>query len=218
MRILFVEDDDELAAALEGVLREEGYDVVREADGAVALYRAREWPFDAIVLDLMLPNLDGRAFLRELRTTHDTPVLVLTAKRSLSDRVESLDEGADDYLCKPFELDELLARLRALLRRPRHRRGLTVHLGDVAVDLDERCVRRSGEPVETTPFEFRLLEALVLERGRVVPRRRLEDRLFPESDPAESNSLEVLVSRLRRKLGRSLIATRRGVGYGVDLE
>jgi two-component system OmpR family response regulator len=216
MRILLVEDDDDLALALAGALGEEGYTVERAADGAEGLYRAQECDYDAVLLDLMLPELDGRLLLRRLRLTHDTPVLVLTARSSVDDRVGGLDDGADDYLTKPFELEELLARLRALLRRPREARGLVVELGEVEVDLRAQSVRRRGVRVELTRYEYLLLEVLVLSRGYVVTRLALEERLYEEDREVASNSLEVLVSRLRRKLGRGLIETRRGVGYRID--
>ena len=216
MRILLVEDDDDLAAALTGALDEEGYTVERAADGAVGLYRAQEWDYDVVVLDLMLPELDGRLLLRRLRVTHDTPVLVLTARSSVVDRIGGLDDGADDYLTKPFELEELLARLRALLRRPRQARGLVVELGEVEVDLRAQTVCRLGAPVELTRYEYLLLEKLVLSHGHVVPRQALEEHLYKEDRELVSNSLEVLVSRLRRKLGSRWISTRRGVGYCID--
>jgi two-component system OmpR family response regulator len=216
MRLLLVEDDDDLASTLAGALGEEGYVVERAADGIEGLYRAEELDYDIVVLDLMLPGLDGRQVLQRLRMSHDTPVLVLTAQSRLDERVGRLDDGADDYLTKPFELDELLARLRALLRRPQEARGLVVELGDVAIDLRSQTVHYLGTLADLTRYEFLLLEALVLNRGHVVTRGALEERLYSDDRETMSNSLEVLVSRLRRKLDKDLIQTRRGVGYFID--
>ena len=218
MKLLLIEDDDDMRTVLAGALEDEGYAVDRAVDGQEGLYRASEWSYDAVLLDVMLPRLDGRNVLRQLRRTKNTPVLMLTARGEVADRVGGLDDGADDYLTKPFELDELLARLRAMIRRSADAPRMAVRLGKVTVDLRERTVRREENAVELTRYEFLLLETLVLNRGRVVSRRDLEDRLYDETREAASNTLEVLVSRLRRKLGKDFIATRRGIGYGVGLD
>jgi two-component system OmpR family response regulator len=171
--------------------------------------------YDAIVLDLMLPKLDGWDLLEEFRTTHNTPVLILSARDALSDRVLGLDLGADDYLAKPFERIELLARLRALIRRSAGQSKTAVSLAGYVVDLRMRCVLQDGEIVDLTAREYSLLEYLTVHRGRVVSQTELYDHLFDENASIMSNLLDVHVSNLRKKLGSELIETRRGQGYVI---
>lgn len=216
MRILVVEDEPDLLRSLAQALREESYAVDTAADGEEGLHKAESWEYDAIVLDVMLPKLDGWQLLARLRKTKRTPVLMLTARDRTGDRVRGLDTGADDYVVKPFDLDELLARLRALIRRSAGKTENTVVIGDVSIDTAARLVRRSGLTVELTAREYGLVEFLALHRGEVVTRTTLYEHLFDEDDSSLSNLLDVHVSNIRKKLGHEFITTRRGHGYSIE--
>ncbi len=216
MRILLVEDEAPLRASLLKVLREEGYAVDGAVDGAEGLRKALECDYDVILLDHMMPNMDGREMLRRLRGVKRTPVMMLTARDSIEDRVVGLDLGADDYLVKPFMQQELLARLRALVRRNRPSPGVTITLGDVAIDTVARRVAKAGKEQPITGREYTLLEYLAHRRGAVVTRAELYEHLFDENEDTLSNLLEVHVCNLRRKLGAELIKTRRGLGYVIE--
>jgi two-component system OmpR family response regulator len=216
MRLLVVEDEPDLLASLAMALREEGYAVDTAADGEDGLHKARSWDYDAIVLDVMLPRLDGWQLLARLRESKKTPVLMLTARDAPPDRVRGLDGGADDYVVKPFDLDELLARLRALIRRAAGQTRNLVEIGDVVVATDARRVTRAGRPVALTPREYALVEFLALHRGRVVSRTELYEHLFDEDEDTLSNLLDVHVSNVRKKLGAGFITTHRGHGYGIE--
>lgn len=213
MRLLVVEDDPDLLAGLLQALRAEGYAVDGAPDGEEGLYKAKSIDYDAIVLDVMLPRLDGWDLLARLRETRTTPVLMLTARDSTDDRVRGLDTGADDYLGKPFDVQELLARLRALIRRSSRQPSPMLELGEVRIDTATRAVTRAGRPVMLTPREYVVLEFLALHRGVVISRTTLYDHLFDEDDDTLSNILNVHVSNLRTKLGPEIIHTRRGHGY-----
>lgn len=215
MRVLIVEDQPDLRRVVMEMLEEDGYAVDVAGNGIEGLAKAKVWPYDAVVLDLMLPKLDGWKFLKTLRETHRTPVLILSARDAVVDRVAGLDLGADDYLPKPFERSELLARLRALIRRAAGGAQSTLTVGDVHLDLRSQTVTRDGEPVALTAREYALLAYLALHRGRVVERGELYDHLFDECDDTLSNLLDVYVSSLRKKLGTDVIETRRGVGYVI---
>ena len=215
MRLLVIEDQPELRSLLYAMLEEEGYAVDLAADGVQGLAKATTWSYDAIVLDLMLPKLDGWKLLDQLRETHKIPVLILSARDGLDDRVRGLDLGADDYLAKPFERSELMARLRALIRRSAGQSSSCIQVGNVTIDLRARQVHQADEPVSLTAREFSLLEYLVMHRGKVVARRELYDHLFEELDDPASNIVDVYISYLRRKLGNELIETRRGQGYVI---
>jgi two-component system response regulator MprA len=217
--ILIAEDDDAVRRSVERAFKFEGYEVTAVENGERALVEAAKAPPDAIVLDIMMPILDGMAVCRKLRSAGDqTPVLMLTAKHELADRVAGLDAGADDYLVKPFALEELLARMRALLRRrevPDDAGVLT--LGDLVLDPAARTVMRGDRPVECTKTEFDLLELLLMNRGIVLSRDTIYDRIWGYDFETSSNSLDVYIGYLRRKTeeaGESrLIHTVRGVGY-----
>ena len=215
MRVLVVEDERELLRVVAQALREDGYAVDEASDGESGLAKARSWDYDAILLDLMIPKLDGWTLLRTLRLKKKTPVLMLTARDAVADRVRGLDLGADDYLVKPFDLAELLARLRALIRRSSGQANPKITIGDIVIDTRAKTVVRSGEPVFVTAREFALVELLALRRGEVVSRTRLYEHLFDENDDSMSNLLEVHVSNIRRKLGKDFIETRRGQGYVI---
>jgi two-component system OmpR family response regulator len=216
VRLLVVEDERDLLSALEMTFREEGYAVDTASDGEDGLFKAVSWDYDAIVLDVMLPKLDGRELLKRLRQTKATPVLILTARDALPDRIAGLDGGADDYLTKPFERLELLARIRALVRRSAGQAASTLEIGDVKIDLAARTVIKDGRQVSLTPREYALVEFLALHRGTVVTRTMLYDHLFDENEDSLSNLLDVHVSNLRKKLGADFITTRRGQGYSID--
>ena len=220
MRILLVEDSATLNEALVRSLRQQGWVCDSAADGLTALQFLTSYRYDAVLLDLMLPCLDGWGVLRKLRAAGQAvPVLVISARDQVADRVQALDNGADDYLVKPFALDELLARLRALLRRPAHQEAAVLQHGELSIDAHARTVRWRGQDVALTPKEYALLELLLRERGRVHTRNGLFERLYAGSSTASDKVIEVLVSTLRAKLARAgvdgLIETRRGFGYVV---
>ncbi len=216
MRILIVEDEPDLLRALAQALREEGYAVDTSTDGEDALFKAESWEYDALVLDIMLPKLDGWEVLRRLRKTKKTPVLLLTARDQTRDRVHGLDTGADDYVIKPFDLPELLARLRALIRRTANQTRAAIEIGEITIDTAARNISRAGETVPLTAREYALVEYLALHRGEVITRTALYEHLFDENDSTLSNLLDVHVSNVRKKLGHDFIATRRGHGYCIE--
>ncbi len=215
MRLLVVDDEQRLLKSLSRALREAGYAVDVAADGVEGLFKAEECDYDAIVLDLMLPGMDGWTVLERLRKKKSTPVLMLTARGATEDRVRGLDSGADDYLPKPFDLPELLARVRALIRRATGQATSRIHLGLVGIDMRLKAVELDGKPVALTPREYAILEYLALHRGEVVSRSTLYEHLFDESEDTLSNLLDVHVFSIRRKLGADVILTRRGQGYLV---
>src|SRR4051794_16643681 len=200
MRILLVEDEPDLLRSLSKALREEGYAVDTAAHGEDGLYKAMATEYDAIILDWMLPLLDGRALLQRLRAQKSTPVLMLTARDQTGDRVRGLDSGADDYLGKPFDLAELLARLRSLIRRSASVARTQIVIGNIVVDTAPRLVTKSGSAVMLTAREYALVEYLALHRGEVVTRSSLYEHLFDENESSLSNLLDVHVSNIRRKL------------------
>ncbi len=216
MRILVVEDEPRLLSSLAKALREEGYAVDPAEAGDVGLYKAENYDYDVIVLDVMLPGLDGWEVLARLRKKKQTPVLMLTARDAPRDRVRGLDTGADDYLVKPFDLPELLARIRALIRRSAGRPQPTIRLGDVTIDTRARSVTRHGEPLTLTAREYAILEYLAVHRGEVVSRSALYDHIFDENEDTLSNLLDVHVFNIRKKLGGELIVTRRGQGFLIE--
>src|ERR1700704_5457490 len=216
-RVLVVEDDDGIAQVLQRSLRMEGYDVKLAGDGVSALDMAHAYLPDLVILDLGLPRLDGIDVAKTLRKTDDVPILVLTARDMVESRVEGLDAGADDYLVKPFERQELLARLRALLRRRPPRGSASVVVGDLALNPDTHEVSRGGREIDLTQREFELLEYLMRNERIVVPRQRLLEEVWGYDPFATTNTIEVFVSNLRRKLESGgearLLHTIRGAGY-----
>jgi two-component system, OmpR family, response regulator len=216
MRVLIVEDEPDLLSSLAQALREEGYAVDTAPDGEEGLYKAENWDYDAVVLDVMLPKLDGWGVLQKLRKSKKSPVLMLTARDQSRDRVRGLDTGADDYVIKPFDLPELLARLRALIRRSAGQTRNVIEIGAVAIDTAARHVSLGGNAVALTAREYGLVEFLALHRGEVVTRTTLYEHLFDEDDSTLSNLLDVHVSNIRKKLGSEFITTRRGHGYCIE--
>lgn len=216
MRLLLVEDDELLGDGIQTGLTQDGYTVDWVQDGRTALDVLRREEFALVVLDIGLPYRSGLDVLRCLRKVGSTvPILILTARDALENRVEGLDAGADDYVIKPFDLPELLARLRALRRRRAGRPSNTIVHGELVVDPTTHGVSLHGEPVLLSRREFALLTALLENRGRVLSKERLEDSLYGWEGEVESNALEVHVHHLRRKLGSELIRTVRGVGYTI---
>ena len=216
MRILIVEDEPDLLASLARALREEGYAVDTADNGEDGLFSAEGADYDAVVLDVMLPRMDGWEFLKRLRKARQTPVLMLTARDQSRDRVRGLDAGADDYVVKPFDLDEVFARLRAIIRRSANQTTNVIDLGSVTIDTAARSVFLKNRPVELTAREYSLVEFLALHHGEVVTRTRLYEHLFDENENSMSNLLDVHVSNVRKKLGADFIATRRGHGYCIE--
>ncbi len=218
MRILVAEDETDLASALARALADEGFAVDVSADGEDALFRATEIAYDAIVLDLMLPGRSGWEVLETLRAAgRRTPVLILTARDAVPDRVRGLNLGADDYLTKPFALEELVARLRAIARRTTGHASPEILIGEVRLDMAARRVYRAGDEVEVTAREYGILELLARQRGEVVSRLAISEHLYNEDSELASNAIDVHVASLRRKLGGDLIRTRRGLGYLIDV-
>ena len=217
MRLLVVEDERDLAQTLRRALEEEQFAVDLAEDGEVGLFKMRELTYDAIVLDLMLPRIDGWTVLQTARGDGiRTPVLVLTARDMIEDRVRGLNLGADDYLTKPFALAELVARVRAMIRRAYGNPAATLQLGDLTIDTAARQVCRGGAPIELTAREFAILELLTRSRGTVVARAQICEHIYNEETDVLSNVVDVHVAALRRKLGSDLIRTRRGEGYIID--
>ncbi|SDI99086.1 two-component system, OmpR family, response regulator/two-component system, OmpR family, response regulator QseB [Pseudomonas delhiensis] len=217
MRLLLVEDDSALGEGVRTGLRQEGYTIDWLKDGASALHALQHEAFDLVVLDLGLPRLDGVEVLRRLRAGGaNLPVLILTARDATEDRIAGLDAGADDYLVKPFDLDELKARLRALLRRSAGRARVLIEHAGVSLDPATQQVSYRGQPVVLTPKEYLLLHELLAQPGKVFTRERLTQLLYGWDEEAESNTLEVHIYHLRKKLSGELIRTVRGIGYLVE--
>ncbi|MBB4265897.1 response regulator transcription factor [Roseospira visakhapatnamensis] len=219
MRVLLVEDDARIARDVAAALGAAGYRVEVCGDGEDAWFLGETEAYDLIVLDLGLPGLDGLAVLKRWRAAgrHD-PVLVLTARGTWSERVEGIDAGADDYLPKPFHMEELVARARALIRRSAGQGAAVVRVGRVSLDTRTMEVRVDGVPRSLSPLEYRLLSYLALHRDRVIAVTELLEHLYGDDDAREANALEAVVARLRRKLGAGVIETRRGFGYTLAVD
>ena len=214
VRILVVEDEARLAGQLSEALQRAGYAVDTAADGARADFLARTETYDAVILDLGLPRVDGLTVLRGWRRAGlDLPVLVLTARGSWHERVQGIDSGADDYVPKPFQIEEVLARLRGLIRRSSGHGARELHCGALAVDPRGARVAVGGKPVKLTSHEFRVLSYLMHHRDRVVSQSELIDHIYARDADRESNTVEVFIARLRRKIGAGFIETVRGLGY-----
>ena len=222
MRLLLIEDEAALRLTLARRLEADGYRVDQAADGEDGLFQAREYPVDLAIVDLGLPKLNGLTVVQRLRADGRTmPILILTARGSWQDKVVGLEAGADDYLVKPFEYPELAARVKALLRRSLKAASDVLTLGPLAIDFSAQAARLDGQAMDLTAFEYRVLEYLVRERARVVTKQELSDYLYPHDEDRDSNVLEVLVGRLRRKLDPqgtlAPIETLRGRGYRFTL-
>lgn len=217
MRVLIVEDEAVLARQLAGALDQAGYAVDCAADGERADFMVQTEQYDAVLLDLGLPKIDGLTLLKRWREQGTaTPVLVLTARGSWHEKVQGIDGGADDYVAKPFQMEELLARLRALIRRATGQVQPELRCGSVALNPKLARVTRDGAPVKLTSHEFRVLSYLMHHRGRVVSQSELTEHIYSQGFDRDSNTVEVFIARLRRKLGGSFIETVRGLGYRVE--
>ncbi len=217
MRVLIVEDEPDLARQVADALRGAGYAVDAASDGEEGHFLGDTEPYDAVVLDLGLPKLDGLSVLRQWRGDgRAMPVLILTARGAWSEKVAGFDAGADDYLPKPFHMEELLARLRALIRRAAGHATSEIACGPVRLDTAAARVTLDGEPIKLTALEYRLLEYLMHHRGKVVSRTELVEHLYDQDFDRDSNTIEVFVGRLRKKIGADLIQTVRGLGYQLD--
>ena len=217
MRILLVEDDDRVAADVSVALEAAGFVIERSRDGEDAWFRGDTEHYAAVILDLGLPGMDGLSVLRQWRAAgQQLPVLVLTSRGDWSERVEGIDAGADDYLPKPFRMEELIARLRALIRRAAGQAAPVITIGAVRLDTRRMSLSEHGVPVRLSPQEYRLLSYLIIHAGRVVSQMELTEQLYAQDFERDSNAIEVLVGRVRRKLNTDLIQTRRGFGYLVE--
>lgn len=217
MRVLLVEDDVRIARDVREALEATGYIVDHQKDGEDAWFAGDTEDYAAIILDLGLPTMDGMSVLKRWREAgRMTPVLILTARGSWSERVDGIDAGADDYLPKPFAMEELLARLRAILRRHAGHAAPVLKAADLLIDPRQMRVTRAGKAITLTPQEYRLIAYLLHHQGRVVPQQELAEHLQAEHYERESNAVEVLIGRVRRKIGSDIIETRRGFGYIVD--
>ena len=214
MRLLVVEDEPRIAAGIKSALDAAGYTCDVSADGEDAWFRGDTESYDLVVLDLGLPSMDGLAVLKRWRADgRNVPVLVLTARSAWPERVEGIDAGADDYLAKPFRTEELLARVRALIRRSTGQGSAVIKAGGLSLDTRQMRIMASGAPVPTSPLEYRLIAYLMHHKGRVVPPHELIEHLYGDDDARNGNALEALIMRLRKKLGADAIETRRGFGY-----
>lgn len=217
MRVLIVEDEPNLAKQLRQTLESAGYAVDTSHDGEEGQFLGETESYDAVILDLGLPEVDGLTVLdRWRRGGHKMPVLVLTARDSWSDKVAGLDAGADDYLAKPFQSEELIARLRALIRRASGNASSELTAGDVRLDTRSGRVTLAGEPVKLTAQEYKLLSYLMHHKGKVVSRTELIEHIYDQDFDRDSNTIEVFITRIRKKLGAELITTIRGLGYSLD--
>lgn len=215
MRLLLIEDDEDLGEGIYLGLKKHGFEVEWVLNGREALYQASEWEWDLIILDRLLPELDGMLILQKIRQRKSTPILMLTALNTLDHRLEGFDEGADDYLGKPFELSELLARVNALARRSYRMERRELIYGRLRLNADTQQVFQVDQEIELTAGEFRTLEFLLMRKGRIVTRRQLEDVLAEGERDIMPNTLEVHIHRLRKKVGAAIIETVRGRGYRI---
>lgn len=217
MRILLVEDDELLGKALETGLRQGNYMPEWVKDGETALLAAETGGFSAVALDINLPKLSGLEVLKKLRQNQQIPVVIMTARDALMQRVEGLDLGADDYLVKPFEMDELLARLRAVIRRSQGRSKSIITFHDIEMDTNARKVTKAGEWVRLSAREYQILSLLMERAGRIISKSDIEEQIYSWDGNVESNTVEAAVYTIRKKLGKELITTIRGVGYMVNI-
>lgn len=219
MRVLVIEDEAALRETVVETLREEGFAADSCADGEEGLYKALHWDYDAILLDIMLPKMDGWEVLKAIRDAKkETPVMMLTARDGVEDRIKGLDQGADDYLPKPFDLAEMVARTRAIARRSAGQRTPELTVGNVSVNTSARQVTLNGESIELTAREYALTELFVRKVDEVVTRDYIYEHLFDENEDSLSNMLDVYIYKLRQKLGKDFIRTMRGHGYIVKSE
>lgn len=216
MRVLIAEDDKHIAQSLATALEAAGFVVEIEADGQEAWFLGDTEPFDAIILDLGLPGMDGLTVLKRWRRAErDTPVLILTSRANWDERVEGIEAGADDYVVKPFRIEEVIARIRAIIRRSSGFASSRIAINDLVLDTRTMQVSRDGVPIALTAQEYKLFAYLAHQKGRVVSQLEITEHLYAQDFERDSNAIEVLIGRLRRKLGNDIIVTRRGLGYSL---
>jgi len=218
MKILIIEDEKKLAQLMKKGLEENSFTVDISFDGEEGKHLAESWPYDAILLDIMLPGIDGLEILKSLRAQEiDVPVLIITARGEVGERIKGLNIGADDYIAKPFDLSELIARLRSVIRRSKGKPSPLLVIDDLCIDTNERCITRGGREIKLSAREFTLLEYLALNAGRVVSRTELIDHIYATESEWDSNVIDVYINYLRNKIdkgfARPLIQTKRGAGY-----
>lgn len=219
MRVLLAEDDRQLSGLVRTTLMAAAFLVDVEGDGEVIHYRGETEDFDAVLLDLGLPSLDGLTILKRWRKAGRTmPVLILTARDQWEERVEAIEAGADDYIVKPFRMEEMIARLRAVLRRSNGHAGTPIRFAGYVLDPRRMQLSRDGIPVDLTPQEYRVLSYLAMHRGEVISQLRLTEHIYAQDFERNSNSIEVLVGRLRRRVGAEVIKTKRGFGYYIEAD
>lgn len=217
MRLLLVEDDPMISRDVSNILSKNGYLVDVEANGEEAWFKGDVEEYSVVILDLGLPGMDGLSILKRWRENkRNFPVLILTARGNWSERVEGIDAGADDYLAKPFQMEELLARLRAIVRRASGQASPIISAGKLRLDTRTKSLTIDGSPVELSPMEYRCLHYLALNRKKVISQIELTEQLYAQDFERDSNSVEVLIARLRRKLGKGIIKTKRGFGYTLS--
>ncbi len=217
MRVLLVEDDDRIARDVTAAVTAAGFVVERESNGEEAWFKGDTEDYSAVILDLGLPGMDGLSILKRWRANgRNTPILVLTARGTWTERVEGIDAGADDYLPKPFKMEELLARLRAIVRRSAGIGSPVIEIATLVLDARQMRITRDGVPVNLTPQEYRLMSYLMLHAGRVVSHTELIEQLYAHDSDKDANAIEVLIGRVRRKIGLDVIETRRGFGYIIN--
>ncbi|MEM7792480.1 MAG: response regulator transcription factor [Verrucomicrobiota bacterium] len=216
MKVLIVEDNKTLLKQLVRSLREHSYVVDSAENGEEGLYKVLNWPFDLLIMDVMLPEMSGFEVLKRLRKVSEVPVLLLTARGHISDKVEGLNLGADDYIVKPFEMNELLARIRSILRRSKSQVQPDIEVGELTIKMNSGQVFKSGEEILLTNMEYTILMKLVVERGKIISASSLLDAVLDENDDSMSNSLNVHLFNIRKKLGKNVIQTIRGRGYRVS--
>lgn len=213
MRILVIEDETQLRETIVETLREEGFAVDSSIDGEEGLYKALHWDYDTILLDIMLPKMDGWEVLTRLRNRKNTPVMILTARDAVNDRVKGLNIGADDYLPKPFDLSEMIARTRAIARRGISQNNPILSVGEITVNTTAREVKKAGTLIELTAREYSIVELFIRRANEVVTRDYIYEHIFDENEDSMSNMLDVYIYKLRQKLGKNFILTMRGHGY-----
>ncbi len=217
MRVLLVEDDYRIARDVTAAVTAAGFVVERESNGEEAWFKGDTEDYSAVILDLGLPGMDGLSILKRWRASgRNTPILVLTARGTWTERVEGIDAGADDYLPKPFKMEELLARLRAIVRRSAGIGSPVIEIATLVLDARQMRITRDGVPVNLTPQEYRLMSYLMLHAGRVVSHTELIEQLYAHDSDKDANAIEVLIGRVRRKIGLDVIETRRGFGYIIN--
>ncbi|MEM6883724.1 MAG: response regulator transcription factor [Verrucomicrobiota bacterium] len=214
MKVLVIEDNDRLRKSILDYIHDDGLAADGACDGEEGFYKAANWDYDVVILDIMMPKMDGWQVLQQLRESgSDVPVIMLTARDALEDRVQGLDNGADDYLVKPFEMEELIARIRAAIRRSGGQPQPKLEVGPITLNTSRRTAMLKGRAVELTAREYSLLEILAFRQDAVVTRDEIYEKLFDERDETMSNMLDVYIYKLRQKFGKEHIVTRRGMGY-----